>query len=182
MEDAKKFKANGILWSSCKEYYREILLELSKKSKIEQIAIYNLKKYYADFIIECYQHDEDVMSDGYINEKIDRLLKDDNTTIVAFTLVIEDANYKYDKKGNLQCVQARNIKELLRKEFSKKVENYFLDNIIHLADNPQESKILKKIFNKYQKYAIKGYLLEGCNPSYAIELYNEKGDSSLDYR
>ena len=87
---------------------------------------------------------------------LNRLLKDDNTTIVAFTLVIEDANYKYDKKGNLQCVQARNIKELLRKDFSKKVENYFLDNIIHLADNPQESEILKKVFNKYQKYAIKG--------------------------
>ena len=84
------------------------------------------------------------MSDGYINEKIDRLLKDDNTTIVAFTIVIEDAIYKYDRKDNLQCVQARNIKELLRKEYSKKVENYFLDNIIHLADNPQESEILKK--------------------------------------
>ena len=70
MENNKKFSANGILWSSCKEYYKEILLELSRKYKIEQIAIYNLEKHYTDFIIECYQHDVDVMSDGYIEEKI----------------------------------------------------------------------------------------------------------------
>lgn len=43
----------GILWSSSKEYYKEIMLELAKEYKIEQIAIYNLKDKYTDFIIEC---------------------------------------------------------------------------------------------------------------------------------
>lgn len=179
MENNNEFYANGILWSSCKGYYKEILLELSRKYKVEQIAIFNLENQYTNFIIECYQHDEDVMSDGYIEEKIKRLLQDDSTIIVAFTLFIKNPQYKYSAKGNLQCIQARSMKELIKKNFSEKVKNYFLDNIIHLADNEYETKILENLFNKYQKCAFKGYLSKGYNPSYAIELYEKDKDLKI---
>ena len=182
MKKNRNFIANGILWSSCREYHKEILLELSKMSKIQQIVIYDLKDDYSTFIIECYKHDEDVMSDGYIDEKINRLLQDENARIVALSLIIKNPQYKYDKNDNLQCIQARKIKELLRKTFSGKIHNYFLDNIIHLSDSPKESKILEKVFTKYDRYASKGYLIKGCIPNYAKKIYKENGYSNLNER
>jgi hypothetical protein len=182
MENNKNFKANGILWSSCKKYYKDILLELSSKFKIEQITIYNLANQYANFIVECYKHDEDVMSDGYIEEKIHRLLQDDTAMVVSFTLDIENPQYKYNAKGTLQSIQARKLKEGVREKFSQIMENYFLDNIIHIADNPEESLILENVFDRYKKYAIKSCSLDESNASYILELCTKKESSCLSNR
>lgn len=161
------FKANGILWSSCRDYYVDIMLELEKKYKVDRVIIYNLEHEYRNFIIDCYKHDEDVMSDGYIDDKVKRLLEDDNTIVVGFTLSINNPEYRYGARNNLQCIQARNIKEIIRQNFSKKIYNYFLDNIIHLSDNEQESNILEVLFTKYQNYAIKRYLLSECKHDFS---------------
>lgn len=180
MNNEDIFIANGILWSSCKGLYKEILMKLASSYNIEQVVIYNLKNSYANFIIGCYQHDEDVMSDGYIDEKINRLLQDDNTMIVAFTLAIANPQYRYSSKGILQCIQARMLKESVRKDFSNKIDNYFLDNIIHMADNSDESRILERLFNQYEKYAIKGCLFEEYDPRYALSLYKDDLHTSMD--
>lgn len=123
--------------------------------QLEQIVIYDLSNVYDKFIYECYQHDEDVMSDGYIDEKIDRLLKDSYHQVVAFTIEIQNPTYQYNSKGNKRCLQARTTKNRIRKEFSTKVSNYFLDNIMHLSDNKEETELLVDVLNKYNIYAKK---------------------------
>lgn len=54
----------GVLWSSSKQFSKDIILEIAIEHKLKQITIYDLSKEYDKFIYECYQHDEDVMSEG----------------------------------------------------------------------------------------------------------------------
>ena len=130
------FNAMGILWSSSKEISKELIIRMALNYKVKEITIFNLKEKYKEFILDCYTKDEEVMSDGYIDEKIERLLEDKCSQIVAFSIDIENPEYRYNTTNDkLQCIQARVLKEQLRKEYSKKVNNYFLDNIIHLSDN-----------------------------------------------
>ena len=152
----KNFIALGILWSSSKEVSKEILYKMSMKYKINEIIFYDLKEMYKDFILGCYENDEDVMSDGYIDEKIKRLLEDGSGQVIAFSLEIRDPQYRFNKK--IQCIQARELKEKIREEFRDKIENYFLDNIIHISDNQEETKWLNYLLNKYKKCIIKKYI------------------------
>lgn len=85
----KSLDVVGILWSSSKDISKEIMIKIAKEYKLEQITIYDLSDVYRNFIYDCYKHDEDVMSDGYIDEKIARLISDSSHQIVAFTMEIE---------------------------------------------------------------------------------------------
>lgn len=154
----EKFYALGILWSSSKEISKELLINISNNYNIEDIKIFDLKDRYSDFIFDCYQEDEEVMSDGYIDEKIERLLKDKNSQIVTFSIEIENPIFVFNKSNNKkQCIQARKIKEFLRNKYSGKIKEYFLDNIIHLSDNERETELLEEVFNKYNYFVIKKY-------------------------
>lgn len=156
------FNAMGILWSSSKEISKELIIRMSLNYKVKEITIFNLREKYKEFIFDCYRKDGEVLSDGYIDEKIERLLDDKCSQIVAFSIDIENPKYRYNTINNkFQCIQAREIKEQLRKEYSSKVNNYFLDNIIHLADNNEETELLKTVFDKYKNFAIKRYIREG---------------------
>lgn len=169
----------GVLWSSSKEFSKDIMLELALEHKLEQITIYDLGNEYEKFIYECYQHDEAVMSDGYIYEKIDRLLKDSYHQIVAFTIEIQNPTYQYNSKGSKQCLQARTTKDKIRKEFSTKISNYFLDNIMHLSDNKEETELLVEVLNKYNVYAKKSYLRKGSESKYAHQLFEKEYNTYL---
>lgn len=156
------FNAMGILWSSSKKISKELIINMSLNYKVKEVTIFNLEEKYKDFIFDCYRKDEEVMSDGYIDEKIERLLEDECSQIVAFSMDIENPEYRYNTTNNkLQCIQARRIKEELRKVYSNKVNNYFLDNIIHLADNNEETELLKGVFDKYKNFAVKRYIRKG---------------------
>lgn len=167
----KSLDVVGILWSSSKDISKEIMIKIAKEYKLEQITIYDLSDVYRNFIYDCYQHDEDVMSDGYIDEKIARLISDSSHQIVAFTMEIENPTYQYNLKKNKQCIQARRLKEKIRNEFSSKINDYFLDNIIHLADNELETDLLVEVLNKYSRYCKKGYLRRGCEAKYTSYLF-----------
>lgn len=159
------FTAVGILWSSCKEFSKELLLKLAVEYKLIQICIYDLGDKYKEFIYDCYREDEEVMSDGYIDEKIIRLLQDTNTQIVAFAIEIENPQYKLNvQNSKLQCRQARIIKEKLRGQYSEKIYRYFLDNIIHLSDNQEESELLREVLSKHQEYVKASYIRKGAEP------------------
>lgn len=82
-------------------------------------------------------------------------------------------------KKNKQCIQARRLKEKIRNEFSSKINDYFLDNIIHLADNKLETDLLVEVLNKYSKYSKKGYLRRGCNAKYTSHLFETNNNTYI---
>lgn len=109
----------------------------------------------------------------------DRLLKDSYHQVVAFTIEIQNPIYQYDLMGNKQCTQARTTKDKIRREFSTKIPNYFLDNIMHLSDNKEETELLVEVLNKYNIYAKKGYLRKGNESKYAHQLFKKQYNTYL---
>ena len=158
------FYAIGILWSSGKSLYPQLIKRILSEYDLMELLIIDLKKKYGNFILDCYRHDEEVMSDGYIDEKIRRLLQDKSSVIIIFSINITNPKFRVNKRNkNIECIQVRMMKEQLREQFSKKVRDYFLDNIIHASDNYQESEIMRNVVEKYSNYALKRYIKKGNN-------------------
>ena len=89
--------------------------------------------------------------------------------------------------GKIQCIEARQVKQRIRKEYASKIDGYFFDILIHISDNVEEAKRTLNTVNKYDKYTIGNYVRKGyksilnestkCqSKSYVSFLENLRGD------
>ena len=193
--NAKKYEEKeypvGILWNMGNHYAREIMLEIAKMREVIQVREMNLGNEYNKFVLDCYKNDSEAQEDGYIYEKI-KNMKSDNKRVVAFVLQIDNPTFKRDESGKIQCIEARKIKQKIRDEYSKKIEGYFFDNIIHISDNVEESRHILDVLNQYEKYMTADYVRKGysavigkvknnsCNSSYIKLLKELKGDDEIE--
>lgn len=142
----------GILWNMSSKYAREMMLKIAIMQDVVQVRVYDLKEKYEDFVLECYEGDEEAYSGGYIYDKI-KHMSADNSRIVAFIFKIDNPTYRNDDNGNRQCVEARRIKQEIRDEYAPKIDEYFFDNLIHISDNEEEMRqnlrCIKQIQNIY---------------------------------
>ncbi len=134
------------------KYAREIMLKIAIMQDVIQVRVYELKDMYTNFVLECYEKDEEAYNEGYIYEKI-KNMNAGNSRIVAFIFKIDNPTYKLDSNGNLQCIEARGIKQKIRDEYAPKIDGYFFDNLIHISDNTEEMRryfeCIKQIPNIY---------------------------------
>ena len=84
-----------------------------------------------------------------------------NKRIVVFILKIDNPTYHKAEDGKIQCIEARQVKQRIRKEYASKIDGYFFDNLIHISDNVEEAKRTLNIVNKYDKYTIGNYVRKG---------------------
>lgn len=129
----------GILWNMGGKYAREMMLKIAIMQDVIQVRVYDLKDKYTDFVLECYEGDEEAYNEGYIYDKI-KNMSADNSRIVAFIFKIDNPTYKTDSNGNKQCIEARKIKQRMRDEYAPKTAGYFFDNLIHISDNEEEMR------------------------------------------
>lgn len=129
----------GILWNMSSKYAREMMLKIAIMQDVIQVRVYDLKDRYANFVLECYEGDEEAYSEGYIYDKI-KNMSAGNNMVVAFIFKIDNPTYKTDSDGNMQCIEARKIKQKIRDEYAPKIDGYFFDNLIHISDNEEEMR------------------------------------------
>lgn len=129
----------GILWNMSSKYAREMMLKIAIMQDVIQVRVYDLKDRYANFVLECYEGDDEAYSEGYIYDKI-KNMNEDNNRIVVFIFKIDDPTYRTDSNGNMQCIEVRKIKKEIRDEYAKKITGYFFDNLIHISDNEEEMR------------------------------------------
>lgn len=150
----------GILWNMSNKYAREMMLKISIMEDVLQVKILDLGKEYEQFVLDCYEGDEEAYEGGYIYEKIKNMNTDNKKTIV-FVFKVDNPTYKQTEDGKIQCIEARQVKQSIRKEYSGKIDGYFFDNLIHISDNVEEAKRILDIVNKYDKYTIENYVRKG---------------------
>lgn len=150
----------GILWNMGSKYAKEMMLKIAIMEDVIQVRVLNLKDKYDEFVLDCYQGDEEAFEEGYIYDKI-KNMKSDSQTIVAFILKIDNPTYKITENGKKQCIEARKIKQKIRDEYAPKVKGYFFDNLIHMSDNVDEIKRTFQVLNKYDSYTIEDYVRKG---------------------
>ena len=60
----------GILWNMGNKYAREMMLKIAIMEDVLQVKILDLGKDYEQFVLDCYEGDEEAYDGGYIYEKI----------------------------------------------------------------------------------------------------------------
>lgn len=176
----------GILWNMGNKYAREMMLKIAIMEDVLQVKILDLGKDYEQFVLDCYEGDEEAYEGRYIYEKI-KNMNTDNKRIVVFIFNVDNPTYQQAEDGKSQCIEARQVKQRIRKEYASKIDGYFFDNLIHISDNVEEAKRTLNTVNKYDKYTIGNYVRKGyksilnestkCqSKSYVSFLENLRGD------
>jgi len=155
----------GILWNMGNQYSREMMLKIAIMQDVIQVRVYDLKDSYAAFVLDCYRGDDEAFQDGYIYDKITNMKNTNNTKAVVFILKIDSPTYKLNEENGInQCLEARKVKQQIRDEYSRKIDGYFFDNLIHMSDNEEESQRVLGILHKYEEYVIEDYIRKGYHP------------------
>ena len=163
-----------------------MMLKIAIMEDVLQVKILDLGKEYEQFVLDCYEGDEEAYDGGYIYEKI-KNMNTDNKRIVVFIFNVDNPTYQQTEDGKIQCIEARQVKQRIRKEYASKIDGYFFDNLIHISDNVEEAKRTLNTVNKYDKYTIGNYVRKGyksilnestkCqSKSYVSFLENLRGD------
>ncbi len=164
----------GILWNMGSKFAREMLLKIAIMEDVIQVKVLDLGDAYEQFVLDCYEGDEEAYEGGYIYEKI-KNMDSNNKKVVAFILKIDNPTYKIAENGNKQCIEARKIKKKIRNEYAPKIKGYFFDNLIHMSDNTEEMERVLKVLKKYNGYTVKDYVRKGYQP--IMKKQEEKGKS-----
>ena len=139
----------GILWNMGNKYAREMMLKIAIMEDVLQVKILDLGKDYEQFVLDCYEGDEEAYDGGYIYEKI-KNMNTDNKRIVVFIFNVDNPTYQQTEDGKIQCIEARQVKQRIRKEYASKIDGYFFDNYVR--------KGYKSILNESTKCQSKSYV------------------------
>lgn len=143
-------KCIGILWNTLNNNLMQEAIDLIEDySKINECISIDLQDKYKDFIYDIYQFNDEFEGIPYFKScgLIDRY---DSNTIVILNLVVRVSNYVYynGMKGYL-FKEISELKNLIRKSFKNKIENYGYDTIFHLTVNEDEYQYTDEICKKY---------------------------------
>ena len=135
----------GVIWPPAIEYEKEILSDLSYVANVSDIRKihFESKDYLANFVRGVYAVDDiDIWK---IDKKINDFYKYEYE-VVTFKIEIPFPKYRLKgSTGSPISTRVEHIKKIIRGKYSKKICNYFYDNIIHIADNYQQTNEIEKI-------------------------------------
>lgn len=153
-------KSLAIIWNMSYKYKGEMLNDLKKYAKVNKIVDLDLSKDYEPFVRDVYKSEN--METWKIDNKLAHMLHLHNKKVCLIFMDIDLGEVVYhEKKKKDVFSNVENCKTNIREKYSKKVEDYYFDNVFHMTDNEKE----------YQNClnAIKGY----------IEKYSSQNEMSL---
>lgn len=162
----------GVLWNVSKEFYKEMMKKIAIENPVIQIRKYNMGDKYIEFLRKCYQDD---VSEGYLTQKVDRIEIAPNRDMIVFVTKIDNPEYDYDEnKDKYPCKQISELKKKIRGEYSKKVENYFYDVLLHMSDDMKETEKMKNILCEYDDKIEEEFVRNGYEPYMKLKDRNPK--------
>ena len=161
----------GIFWGSTLSFVEEAIDDLKNFGVITNILHHEYRREEYNNIIKAIYAIDDIAS-WKVDKKI-RYLSKYPSEIVSFYLNIEP-KYRTKQMSNLPLsVNGEEIKKLIRSKYQYRLDNYYYDVILHIADNSYQSDYMKsilsfeinfqEILNKIQKFK---YALTGLEVPY----------------
>ena len=142
----------GILWNTLNNDLMQEAIELiGQRSKINECIYIDLQEKYKDFIYAVYHYNDEFEGIPYF-KSCGLIDKYDSNTIVILNLIVRVSNYiYYNKMKGYMFQEISDLKQFIRKEFKKRIENYGYDTIFHLTVDDDEYQYTDKICKKYIK-------------------------------
>lgn len=141
----------GVLWGPVLDYFEKIIKRLSKKHRVVVLSDYTFKT--EDDFFEMLQrlYSWEAISLEIIKKKFEALLGHPHV-VRFFYLEIPEPAFKMDgKQGIWFSSVVKDIKEALRREYSKKIDNYIRDIVIHLGDNFEHNRHILEVIEDTEK-------------------------------
>ena len=126
-----------VLWPSVYKYFDEIEQKISNKFEILSSINYSNINQFSSYVRSLYRIDD--IKDWKVEMKINALSSyDKNIRIIRIELPSPD--FRRKSNGSLISSVVEKLKSDIRSEYSRKIENYIYDIIIHIGDNYTHSK------------------------------------------
>ena len=136
----KDLKLYGIIWNVNYCFLNETLEILNKYNTLSDLYLIDIADCEEEFLKEVYP---DVLPYEYLVYKASFLKKNDCNHVLLFSITIPKAKFNYNpKEQHDYCVEAKKIKNTIRKKFKHLIKDYVEDIIIHLSDNADENEII----------------------------------------
>ena len=141
----------GVLWGPVSDYFEEIIKRMSKKHRVVVLTDYTFKT--EDDFFEMLQrlYSWEAISLEIVKMKFESLLGHPRV-VRFFYLEIPEPAFKMDERqGSWFSSVVKDIKETLRREYSKKIDNYIRDIVIHIGDNFEHNRHILKVIKDTEK-------------------------------
>ena len=124
-------------------------MDISKNDEILGVYNINLDEKFDSFVRDIYKHDESI-AQWKIDKKLETLnsYENKNVTILFLNVNVNKTIYHKGKKREVY-INSERLKNSLRNKYSKKILNYFPDNIFHMTDDENEFEKIYPIIISY---------------------------------
>ncbi len=138
----KEFAA--FIWSPAIKFSEEIKAEISEFAHIKKTETKHLEEgKLPEFIRAVYSVDD--IESWKVEKKIEHMRGFGDMVEVMF-LSIDNPRYRLKASTSLPIsIKVEEIKKIIRSRFKDRVDDYFYDNILHIADNCYQSRLMDKI-------------------------------------
>ncbi|HHV96231.1 MAG TPA: ParB N-terminal domain-containing protein [Clostridiaceae bacterium] len=143
------------LWPPVQEYFDDITKELGQEYIILSVKDYTFQndQEFAATIKGLYAVDD--IEDWKIDKKIE-YMRDYDKKIRVITFDIGDPEFRAKTRNNKPIsMEVERIKKKYREKYSKKIDNYFYNIIMHIGDNYEHSEHMMKTMKKFNYNEIK---------------------------
>ena len=123
-----------ILWNPTLFQSNEILQDIPNIIEKKEISISN--DYLHKYIFDIYKFDTRCSHNIVLPPKIKKLKEYNNKHLIV-KFIIDNPTYK-----NNICIEAVNLKEIIRKKYKSNIKNYTRGMMIHIADDLKQSKYI----------------------------------------
>lgn len=135
----------GILWSPAHPFKDEILSDIDDTYRItesRELAFDN-RLLYENFVRGIYHIDE--IADWKIAKKI-KYMEDYPPQVTIFEFKTSNPQYR-KKSSNRQCISigGETLKKQIRHKYSKRLDRYFHDILLHIGDNEVHSNYMRRL-------------------------------------
>lgn len=134
----------AFIWPPAMKFSEEIKAEISEFAKIKRTKMmYLAEGKLSEFIRTVYSVDD--IENWKVEKKIEHMQGFGDMVEIAF-LSIDKPRYRLKTTTALPLsVKVEEIKKIIRNRFKDRIDDYFYDNILHIADNYYQSRLIDKI-------------------------------------
>ena len=138
----------GIIWGSVEEYFDQIEIEIGSRYKIYETKVLDLGERLSDFISDVYAIDDIAKWKVKIKQSF---LRNYSGTIKIVIFEITDPKFRIGKRTGWPISgTGAELKDLIRRTYKGKINDYVYDIIFHTGDNHRTNRSLLEIVSRYE--------------------------------
>lgn len=135
----------GVIWSPAQHLRDGILSDLGRFGKVTDVRSYTYTvAQYENIVRKIYEIDD--IAEWKVAAKLEHM-KESPPQITTFCITFDDPAFRIKATSNMPISKTvERVKANIRMRYKGRVEDYFFDTILHIADNDLQSNYMKHIF------------------------------------